>query len=94
MTLMTVKVKEYKIGLASITEAEATPAATPQQLHESNVCLYRYGGFALHSLLKKYDPTSGADQHVMIKLLRLLKLKTLLNCLMLYITSIEVVLIL
>ena len=71
--LMTEKVKDYKINLAvSTTEPQAEPMAaaistSKKRLYESNVNLYRYGGFALHSLLKKYDqqtPTSSHDQQM------------------------------
>ena len=60
--IMTGKVKEYKAGLVHdnsdlIADEESTVAMV-----ESNVSLYRYGGFALHSLLQKYDGQPCAEQ--------------------------------
>ena len=61
--VMTEKVRDYKIHLSSsIDEPQVElPVAT---LHESNISLYRYGGFALHSLLNKYShPVPPSDNH-------------------------------
>ena len=60
--IMTGKVKEYKAGLVHdnsdlIADEESTVAMV-----ESNVSIYRYGGFALHSLLQKYDGQPCAEQ--------------------------------
>ena len=64
--LMTETVKDYKIDLAASTtevQVDATVAATPRkQMQESNVNLYRYGVFALLSLLKN-NQASSHDQH-------------------------------
>lgn len=51
--LMTDKVKEYK--KQNVDSLETTTCTDmPTTFCESKVSLYRYGGFALHSLLKKY----------------------------------------
>ena len=70
--IMTGKVKEYKAGLVHdnsdlIADEESTVAMV-----ESNVSLYRYGGFALHSLLQKYD---GQPCAKMIPILREMVIK-------------------
>lgn len=58
---MTRKVKEYKSHLQPSQLQIEEPAIS---LVESNVCLYRYGGFALHSLLQKYKATKSChDSH-------------------------------
>ena len=56
--LMTDKVKDYKKGIdcSETTEGPLTDSddVSTVTFSESKVNLYRYGGFALHSLLKKY----------------------------------------
>ena len=60
--ILTERVRDYKTHLSSCSTNDDPPAATT--LHESNVNLYRYGGFALHSLLKKYSHHSPpSDEH-------------------------------
>ena len=53
---MTGKVKEHKSQLPLPIETnEAHDCEPGVSVVESNVCLCRYGGFALHSLLQKYQ---------------------------------------
>ena len=50
--IMTEKVRDYKMHLSSsVDEPQVELPVTT--LHESNISLYRYGGFVLHSLLNK-----------------------------------------
>ncbi len=49
---MTEKVKDYKFSVAEAPVANPSSPVKPKFM-ESNVSLYRYGGFALHSLIKK-----------------------------------------
>ena len=53
--LMMETAKKYKLQHADIEAASTSLATTDDrfQMRESNVSLYRYGGFALHSMLKK-----------------------------------------
>ena len=59
--IMTAKIKDYKTGDLMDSAATSSSVTTyccdsPETVFvESNVSLYRYGGFALHSLLKKYN---------------------------------------
>ena len=54
--IMTGKVKEHKSQLPLPIETnEAHDCEPAVSIVESNVCLYRYGGFALHFLLQKYQ---------------------------------------
>ena len=61
---MTIRVKEYKSKMLDIDKTMTSSDCSDQPLAESNVSLYRYGGFAIHSLLQKYkereDPCSQA----------------------------------
>ena len=53
--LMIGTVKKYKLQHTDIEAASTSLATTDDrfQMRESDVSLYRYGGFALHSMLKK-----------------------------------------
>ena len=60
--IMTGKVKAYKEDTDDDhVDSTAAPASTPDVFFESNVSLYRYGGFALHSLLQKYKHEKEGD---------------------------------
>lgn len=52
---MTEKVKEYKISMCPGPSQVGDQSETNAIFTESNVSLYRYGGFALHSLIKKHE---------------------------------------
>ena len=75
---MTRKIKDYKIFHAD----EVTPTAVKHQpaLMESNVSLYRYGGFAMHSLIKKYELPGksqfSSNNHDEISVLKQLKIES------------------
>ena len=53
------KVKNHKIDKANEVEPDGHDChhnkGTGQQFSESTVCLYRYSGFALHSLLQNHE---------------------------------------
>lgn len=65
--IMTAKVKEYKEDPANDHDLDSTAAPSSAQddvFFESNVSLYRYGGFALHSLLQKYKHEKGPKGNI------------------------------
>ena len=75
--IMTGKVKEHKSQLPLPIETnDCEPAVS---IVESNVCLYRYGGFALHSLLQKYQKAAegcnDSCDHDIMPVLRQLTIK-------------------
>jgi hypothetical protein len=77
--IMTEKVKEYKLKDKLIDESVTWPPSddsTYSTFAESNVSLYRYGGFALHSLLKKLlkSNVEQPNQQNMINILKKLKI--------------------
>ena len=60
---MTERVKNYKTdGMGDPGLEVATDDEAVSTLVESNVSLYRYGGFALHSLMKKYEKSNSKDE--------------------------------
>ena len=72
--LMTEKVKDYKIKLTETPE-ECSPD-TDSTFMDSSVNLYRYGGFALHSLLKRYYQDTRNPHNInLLALLKKLKIK-------------------
>jgi hypothetical protein len=82
--LMTEKVKDYKAELASAANEQSSvpPVMSTSKsiLCESNVNLYRYGGFALHSLFKKYGTSSSVDKQTMILVLKHLRVRDTQVC--------------
>ena len=78
--IMTVKVKDYKMeaGTDIDTTLTATYALDEEPVTvfvESNVSLYRYGGFALHSLLQKYKQGKGGPNDAVVTVLKQLIIK-------------------
>ena len=70
---MTERVKNYKTdGMGDPGLEEATDDEAVSTLVESNVSQYRYGGFALHSLMKKYEKSNSKDE---VNFLQLLQVK-------------------
>lgn len=67
--VMTSRIKEYKKSGISADTVDSS-LEQPAQLFESNVSLYRYGGFALYSLLQKHkqDAQSQPKVHVLEKM--------------------------
>ena len=77
---MTEKVKDHKSQFPSApieSEAARWDEESVVPLVESNVCLYKYGGFALHSLIKKYTKTDGHVSHDHDSMLVILKQLTI-----------------
>ena len=75
--IMTSRVKEYKSNMPApqldIDEAVASNNSSDQPvvpLVESNVSLYRYGGFALHSLLQKYKERRDPHSQTIVTVLK------------------------
>ena len=78
--IMTGKIKDYKSSLSctSTDDISPTPQGVAVPLVESNVSLYRYGGFALHSLIQKYQDTAvdgSAASADLMPILKQLKIK-------------------
>lgn len=87
--IVTTKVKEYKVDLLHTVDddddneepANENSTIVETSFSESNVSLFRYGGFALHSLIQKYRErasSNSADSEArdILCILEVLKIKS------------------
>lgn len=74
--VMTGRVKEYKTGMQGDYDVSAELSSQVDTLVESNVSLYRYGGFAIHSVLQKYKDRKDTCSESITTILRSMIMKS------------------